>query len=127
MRIHSLISVDGVPFGTPREGLPDLGTPVRDYINRLGDHVLDFGKIIYRFGAEGMVEVSFPLPTVIDLNGHEVEGSALLAYLEQHDASFRRAHGFGVAATLGIAVDLDDDEHWTTVFVAGRWDQSNDA
>jgi hypothetical protein len=122
MIIRSLHSVGGVPFGASREALPELGSPAREFVNRLGESVMDFGQIIYRFANGRLVEVSFPLPSIIDLDGQRVEGGALLAYLERHDPGFRKVHGFGIAPKLGLAVDLDHDDHWTTAFVAGRWD-----
>ena len=123
MKIRSLHSVSNVSFGASRDALCAFGSPLRESINSLGESVVDFGSIIFRFADGRMVEASFPLPSVIDLDGQEVAGSALLAFLAQHDRDFREVVGFAIAHNLGLAVDLDHDDHWTTAFVAGRWDK----
>jgi hypothetical protein len=122
MTIRSLQSVSGVSFGASRDALGAFGDPLRESINSLGESVVDFGPIIFRFAEGRMVEASFALPSVIDLDGQQVEGSGLLAFLEQHDRDFRKVVGFAVAPNFGLAVDLDHDDYWTTAFFAGRWD-----
>jgi hypothetical protein len=127
MTIHSHKSVGGVPFGASRTALSEAGSPLRESVNRLGELELDFGQIVYRFKGDRFVEATFPLPSILELNGQRVEGCSLLAFLRLHDSGFREVHGFVVAPNLGLAVDLDDGDddnprHWTTAFSAGRWD-----
>lgn len=123
MTIRSLQSVDGIPFGADRLALSKLGTPLRERRNREGEDEVTFPTAIYRFAAGKLVEVSFRLPDLIDLNGEAVAGDALISYLRRHDSDFRECHGFAVAPTLGLAVDLDHGDHWTSAFGLGRWDK----
>ncbi len=124
MTIRPHKSVGDLPFGATREALQKLGTPVRECLNRLGELELHFGKIIYRFEQDRFVEATFPLPATLEIEDQRVDGRSLIAFLRQHDPCFREAHGFAVAPSFGLAVDLDDDDpqHWTTAFAAGRWD-----
>ena len=122
MTIHSHKSVGDFPFGAARAALSAAGSPVREGVNRTGEHQMDFGQIIYRFAGDAFVEASFPLPPMLTIDGQQVEGCSLVAFLRQCDPGFREVHGFAVAPSLGLAVDLDHDDHWTTAFTAGRWD-----
>jgi len=125
MTIRSHKSVDNIAFGATRAALHNIGTPVRERSNRLGELELDYGQIVYRFEHDRFVEATFPLPAVLEIDGQQVEGSSLIAFLRQHDPCFREVHGFAVAPSFGLAVDLDDDDpsRWTTAFALGRWDK----
>ena len=68
------------------------------------------------------MEVSFQLPSEIELNGQRIAGGSLFAFLRQHDPLFRECYGFAIAPTLGLAMDIEHDDHWTSAFVHGRWD-----
>ena len=122
MVIRSLHSVDGIPFGASREALSALGQPQRESVSRLGEQEVHFERIIYRFAEGAFVEASFPVAPGIDLDGQFVEGATLISYLQRHDSGFREAHGFAIAPTLGLAVDLDDSAPWGTAFAAGHWE-----
>jgi hypothetical protein len=122
LTIRSLKSVNDIPFGADRSALSGLGSPLRDTRNQRGEAELAFAEGIYRFAAGKLVEVSFRLPSIIEVNEHRVAGGSLVEFLKQHDPKFREVYGFAVAPTLGLAVDVEHDDHWTTAFVAGRWD-----
>ena len=122
MMIRSLQSVDGVAFGADRSALASLGVPLREGRNQRGEDEVVFATTIYRFAAGKLVEVSFQLPAVVDLNGQLIAGASLLAFLKQHDPGFRERYGFAIAPTLGLAMDIDHDGQWISAFVAGRWD-----
>jgi hypothetical protein len=125
MTIRAHKSVGDLPFGATRAALHKAGTPVRERLNRLGELELDYGQIVYRFEHDRFVEATFPLPAVLEIDDQRVEGSSLIAFLRQHDPCFREVHGFAVAPSFGLAVDLDDDDptRWTTAFALGRWDK----
>jgi hypothetical protein len=124
MTVLSLKSVGDVSFGASRSVLSGTGRPLRESVNRLGELVLDFGEIVYRFDEDRFVEATFPLPALLELNGQRVEGGSLLTFLRLHDPNFREVRGFAVAPSFGLAIDLDGDDprQWTTAFSAGRWD-----
>lgn len=123
MNIQSLKSVDGVPFGTSPSALTSQRKPLRESINRSGELEVDFGDIVYRFAEEKLVEATFALPESLVINDEIVSGASLISFLSQKDPAFAERHGFAIAPNLGIAVDLDDEnKHWTSVFVKGRWD-----
>ena len=122
MTICSLQSVGGVPFGADRSVLARLGSPSREARNQRGEDEVMFSTAVYRFLAGKLVEVSFQLPAEVELNGHKIAGNALVSFLKQHDSGFRERSGFAIAPTLGLAVDLEHDDHWTSAFVSGRWD-----
>ena len=123
MTIHPHKSVGDFLFGTTRAALHKAGTPVRERLSRLGELELDYGQIVYRFEQDRFVEATFPLPAMIEIGDQRVEGSSLIAFLRQHDPCFREAHGFAVAPSFGLAVDLDDDDpsRWTTAFASAQW------
>jgi hypothetical protein len=123
IRPHS--SVADLPFGAKREALHRAGSPVREGLNRLGELELDYGDMVYRFEDNRFVEATFPLPIMLEIGEHRVDGHSLVAWLRQHDPFYREAHGFAIAPSFGIAVDLDDadPQQWTTAFAAGRWDK----
>ena len=125
MIVRTFQSVGDIPFGSDRSALTSLGPPLRDTRNRRGEEELMFARAIYRFAAGKLVEVSFQPPAVIEINGQRVEAASLVEFLKQHDPSFREVHGFAVAPSLGLAVDVEHDTHWTISFVAGRWDHIN--
>lgn len=122
MTICSLQSVSGIPFGADRSALARFGSPLREGRNQRGEDEVTFTTTVYRFLAGRLVEVSFQLPAEIELNGQKVAGGALVAFLKQHDPGFRERHGFAIAPGLGLAVDVEHDDHWTSAFVTGRWD-----
>lgn len=123
MTIHPYTSVADLPFGATREALRRAGPPVREHLSIRGDLELDYGDMVYRFQQSRFVEATFPLPEVLWIGEQRVDGRSLVAWLRHRDPSYRERHGFAVAPSFGIAVDLDDDDpkHWTTAFAAGRW------
>jgi hypothetical protein len=125
MTIRPHNSVADLPFGATRETLRRVGTPPREHLNRLGELELDYGDMVFRFEHNRFVEATFPLPVMLEIGEHRVDGRSLVAWLRQHDPCYREVHGFAVAPSFGIAVDLDDDDpqQWTTAFAAGRWDK----
>jgi hypothetical protein len=123
MTICSLESVGGIPFGADRSALLALGAPLREGRNQRGEEEVTFATAIYRFAAGKLVEVSFQLPEEVDLNGQRVARDSLVSFLKQHDSGFRERYGFAIAPTLGLAVDVEHDNHWTSAFAAGRWDR----
>ena len=122
MTIRSLQSVGGIPFGSDRSALAVLGAPLCEGRNQRGEDEVTFATAIYRFAAGRLVEVSFQLPEEVDLDGQRVSGDSLVSFLRQHDSAFRERYGFAIAPTLGLAVDIEHDDHWTSAFTAGRWD-----
>jgi len=122
LTICSFQSVGGILFGAERSALASLGVSLCEGRNQRGEDEVTFETAIYRFAAGKLVEVSFQLPAELDLNGHPIAGGLLLVVLKQYDPGFRERHGFAIAPTLGLAVDLAHDSHWITAFVAGRWD-----
>jgi hypothetical protein len=122
MKIRTFQSVGDILFGADRAGLSGLGNPVSDARNQRGEEELTFSDAIYRFAAGKLVEVSFQLPPVIEIDGRPVTAVSLVEYLKQRDPRFRQVYGFALAPSLGLAVDIEHDDHWTTAFVAGRWD-----
>ena len=122
MTIRSLQSVEGIPFGADRSALARLGAPLREGQNEQGEVEVTFATIIYRFATGKLVEVSFQLPAEIEVNGQRVAGGSLIAFLKEQDSGFRERYGFAIAPALGLAVDVEHDDHWTSTFVAGRWD-----
>jgi hypothetical protein len=97
MTIRAPKSVGDFPFGASRAALTAVGRPVREGVNRIGLHEVEFGEIIYRFEDDAFVEASFPLPSSLTIDDRQVEGASLIAFLRKHDPSFREVHGFGVA------------------------------
>jgi hypothetical protein len=122
MTIRSLQSVGGISFGADRSALASLGAPLCEGRNQRGEDEVTFTAAVYRFAGDKLVEVSFQLPAEVDINGQRVAGSSLVAFLKQHDSGFRERCGFAIAPTLGLAVDVEHDDHWTSAFIAGRWD-----
>jgi hypothetical protein len=124
MTIRPHKSVGELAFGARPAALHNAGNRVRERLNRRGELELDFGQIVYRFEHDRFVEATFPLPTMLVIDDQQVEGGSLITFLRQHDPDFREVHGFAVAPSFGLAVDLDEDDpnHWTTAFAAGRWD-----
>ena len=122
MTICSLQSVGGIPFGADRSALGRLGSPLREGRNQRGEEEVAFATAIYRFAAGKLVEVSFQLPAQVELNGQKIAGDSLVSFLKQHDSGFRERYGFAIAPSLGLAVDVEHDDHWTSAFVTVKWD-----
>ena len=122
MTIRSLQSVGGIAFGVDRSALTKLGPPLREGRNQRGEDEVTFPSAVYRFAGGKLVEVSFQLPPEVELNGQKITSDALVSFLKEHDSGFRERYGFAIAPTLGLAVDVEHDDHCTSAFVSGRWD-----
>jgi hypothetical protein len=122
MTIRSLQSIGGIPFGAERSALSGLGKPLREVRKGCGEEELWFEGSVYRFVAGKLVEVSFELRSFIEINGQRIPSASLVEFLKMNDPEFREVYGFAVAPNLGLAADLDHEDHWATAFSAGRWD-----
>lgn len=114
--------MEGFAFGSGRSALSSLGKPLHEGRNKRGEEELFFDHVVYRFADGKLVEVSFEVPSIIELDGNPIEAAASIPFLKQHDSKFREVYGFGIAPSLGLAIDLEHDASWATAFAAGRWD-----
>jgi hypothetical protein len=127
MTISTLMSFDGIAFGSSLAVLSARGEPTRTTINVRGETECWYGAVVFRFVGEKFVEASFKTPQQLEIDGEIVASDALLAFLKNRDMEYFEAIGFGVAPRLGLAYDLEHAGGWTTAFVAGRWDDIREA
>ncbi len=121
IRIDTLRTVDGLPFGASIADLEALrGEPDKARENYTGEWELLYRDSIYRFFHDRLVEATFPAR-----HRFVIDSATVLSpyqWLAGRD-DVRDVARFRIAPGVGIAFDNRDPANGSiTVFEAGRWD-----